>query len=443
MNFIDQSISDLFSTRSATGSSESGLAGGFPWFGWGGGSKNARPINTKKALTVSAVWSACDTISSAVAVVPFGVYKKIDGGRDRMDDHAVDWLLNQEPDGENGWLTPFTFKKMMLMSLLLRGNCLFEYVMQGNGEMLLNYIAWDDVTDIKKIQYTNGDKTLQYFIKGGKTLFSEDVLHLRGLSLDGITGLGFITYACLTLNIAIEVQEFSYVNFESKGVRQGVIESDKVIGGPMGPAPRPAAVPGNVPAAAPGAEAVPKANTDGGKRAIVAGWRSALAERSPDRVVVLDEGMKYKPIMMTAQEAQIIEQQKLTNEDIARFLNIAPHKIKALERSTNNNIEHQAIEFVTDTIQPWVTNIEQEFGKRLLTRKERKAGVFIRGNMNVLLRGDMQKRAEFYAKMLNGIMTSNEIRALEEMNPKDGGDELRFQVNTQTQEQIDNSQKDE
>jgi phage portal protein BeeE len=449
MNFIDKSFSNLINKRGpGTATSVMGHNSGlFSMLGWGGasGSKPLPVVTVKRALTVSAVWDACNNISNSVGVVPFGVYQTVDTGNERQKDHPADWLLTQEPDGENGWLTPFQFKKVALMSLLLRGNSLWEKIYKPDGAVKLKYIAWDDVTDIKVYKWDDGETSLVYMLKNGNYLFTEETVHLRGLSLDGVVGLSVISYACLTMNLAISIAEFSYTNFENKGVRQGVIETEKSLAGQNGAQRQftPGVPQSPVPTAedlAAGRKATP--NSEGTKLKIIAGWRAAMQEKNADRVIVLDEGMTFKPIMLSPQEAQIIEQGKFTNEDFSRWFNIAPHKIKNLERSTNNNIEHQALEYSTDTIQPWVTNLEQEFAKKLLTREDRKAGYFVKGNMNVLLRANMESRSAFFTRMVNsGIMTPNEARRLEDMNDKEGGDDLRFPVNTQTQEQIENSLK--
>ena len=154
---------------------------------------------------------------------------------------------------------------------------------------------------------------------------ASEVLHFKNFSHNGIVGVSVITNAAQQLNLAIEVQEFSATNFQNKGVRQGVVESEKTI--------------------------------TTGKQAIVSGIKAAFSEKDATRVAVLDEGMKWKAITITPQEAQIIEQSRFSIEDIARWLNIAPHKIKSLQQSTNNNIEQQSLDHVSDTIQPHITNL--------------------------------------------------------------------------------------
>ena len=411
---LDQALISMFSPsekRSSAAGAES-FNDFFSWFPAAIGNR-VTSKNYKSSLKLSGVFNAVEQISNSNAIIPYGVFQKTENGRERLADHPIDKMLSSEPDGASGYLTAYIFKKIATVSVLLRGNALFRIVTSADGNQVLKYIPWDDVRDVRIVE-----GVLVYIIKGNLVLLADEVLHFKGFTFDGIVGVSVITYAAMQLNLAIEVQAFSATSFENKGVRQGVIETDKVLGSST---IDPSAI----------------------KDKIKAGWRSAMAEKSPDRIVVLDDGFKFKPITITPQELQILEMARFGIEDVARWFNIAPHKIKSLQQSTNNNIEQQSLDYVTDTLQPIVTNFEQEKAKKLFTPAEKKAGYFVSGNMNVLLRADMKSRAEFYSKMLQGVYTSNEIRALEDKNKLPGGDELRFPVNMQTQSQIDNKQENE
>ena len=408
MNIISSAVGGAFEKRSAASGVSKMNSGFFPAFSFSG-DKVIKPIHHKEALTLPALYNAVDVLSDSHGVIPYFVFEKTDMGRERRREHAVDFMLNEEPDGQAGILSPFNFKKLIVTSVKLRGNCLFRIHNHNNGDMSVSYIDWSDVQDIRWAAETG----YTYHVRGLQPLFSYEVLHYRGHSLDGVVGVSALAYAAINMGMAIELQKFSYTLSEAKGVRQGVLETDK---------------------------AMPT-----GKDQIITGVRTALGERSSDRFIVLDEGMKYKPITVTPQEAQLVEAGRFSIEDMARWMNIPLYKIKSLTQSTNNNVEQMAIDYVVDSIQPIVTMVEQENQRKLLTRAERiKSGRYIKGNMAALIRGTMQVKGEFYSKMVNsGIYTVNEVRAFEEMNAMEGGDVLRFPVNTQTQEQIDKSLKDE
>ena len=306
----------------------------------------------KTSLKLSAVYNAVEQISNDIAKIPFSVFKNENGNRIADTSHYAHLLLSSQP---NPYMTPFIWKKTMMTSLLLRGNAISVIKTAANGNAIeLKFHDWDDVLDIYK-----SSEGLTYKIKGyDNLLLSSEVIHLKNFSHNGIVGVSVITYAAQQMNMAIEVQEFSATNFENKGVRQGVVETDKAI------------------------------TKEGAKAQIANAIKSAFSEKDATRVAVLDEGMQWKPITITPQEAQIVEMSRFTIEDIARWFNIAPHKIKSLQQSTNNNIEQQSLDHVSDTIQPYVTNAEQEFAMKLLTSTD-KVNRFVKGNMNVLLRADI------------------------------------------------------
>lgn len=363
--------------------------------------------NYKQSLKLSSVFNAVDQISSDVAKIPFGVYKKDGQFRLRMSDHPVDYLLSSEP---NLYMTSYIERKLIVTSMLLRGNALEIPIYNTAGICTsFKFINWDDVIDIRK----KGDE-LYYYIRGyEKPFMSSEVLHFKLFTHNGIVGVGAITYAAQQLNIAISIQEFSATNFESKGIRNGVISTDKTLGNKDNPSAQV-------------------------KSSIREGWRAAMAERSPDRVVVLDEGMTFQPINITPQEAQIVEMSRFSVEDIARWLNIPLHKIKSLGQSTNNNIEQQSLDYAADTIHPFVENLEQEYRKKLFTSKEKASGYYVHGNMNVLYRADMKARSEYYSKMVaSGIFSRNQVRALEDVNPgPELLDEYLTPVNTYTEKHL-------
>ena len=375
---FDSAFGLMFSSQKRSSSSDGSIFGSIGGF-FSLGSSNAYGMKPKSALKLSAFYNGVDQISNDIAKIPFAVYQKDGSNRVSRENHPANELIARNP---NYLMTSFVFRKTMVVSYLIRGNALAKINFDAKGyPVSTDFINWDNVQDIRM---KKGE--LLYDVRGyDKPLLASEVLHFKNFSHNGIVGVGVITYAAQQLNIAMEVQNFSATNLKEKGVRQGVIETSKVI--------------------------------SKGKDKIIAGWKSAMSERTADRVTVLDEGMTFKPINITPQEAQIIEQARFSIEDIARWLNIALHKIKSLQQSTNNNIEQQALEHVSDTIHPIVANFEQEYAKKLFTPDEIKKGYFIRGNIDSLQRADIKSRSEAHARdVLSGWKSRKEVRALEDMN---------------------------
>ena len=139
--------------------------------------------------------------------------------------------------------------------------------------------------------------------------------------------------------------------------------------------------------------------------------------------------MDYKPIQLRPDEAQFLSTRKFSILEVARIMRVPPHMLADLERSTFSNIEHQSIEFVTHTISPLLTKIEQEFNKKLIFENQ-KGITYFEHNTNALLRGDAKSRSEFYSKLFAvGAISPNEIRRRENMNDSEDGNKYYVPMN--------------
>jgi hypothetical protein len=136
------------------------------------------------------------------------------------------------------------------------------------------------------------------------------------------------------------------------------------------------------------------------------------------RIAILENGLKYQAMNPTHEEAQLVEARRFTVEEWARWLNMPPHKLREMTHATFSNIEHQNIEWVVDTIRPWLIRFEQEFNRKLF----RKQSVFYtKHTVEGLLRGDLASRFNAYAIARNwGWMSANDILELEDRNPLPG-----------------------
>ena len=136
--------------------------------------------------------------------------------------------------------------------------------------------------------------------------------------------------------------------------------------------------------------------------------------------------MKYTPISIAPEQAQFLETRKFQINEIARIFRVPPHMLADLEKSSFNNIETMSIEFLKYTIEPWLIRWEQEMHRKLLSESE-KDMVFMKFNVEDLLRGDYASRMQGYATSIqNGWMSVNDIRTLEQMDKipaEEGGDQ--------------------
>lgn len=403
MSFLDSAFSFLGSEQRGVMPGQSALFNGF---GLGMFGSSAAGITHKNdSLKIAAYYNGVDQISSDIARIPFKIFERKEGVTIELPNHPASQLLKNP----NDLITPFIATKMTVISMINQGNALWHIVTDDRGQLLeLKWIDWYDVLDIK---LSNDGKTLLYFVRNyEKALLASEVLHFKGMCLNGYVGISVVHYAAEQLGLTLKTQAFSITSMDNKGVRQGVVESDKTI-------------------------------TSTGKTSIIQGVQNAFGQKDPTRVAVLDEGLKFRAINLTAQEIQLIEQQRFNVEDIARWLNMPLHKIKSMTAATNNNIEQQAKDYVGDTLAPYVTNIEQEYAKKLLKSSE--FNMFCSGNMNALMRANMVDMAEYYSKLTqSGVYSRKEAREFLGMNP--GADvlaEYLTPVNTFTETQLANNIK--
>jgi phage portal protein BeeE len=146
------------------------------------------------------------------------------------------------------------------------------------------------------------------------------------------------------------------------------------------------------------------------------------------KIGVLEQGLKYTRIGVEPEAAQFLESRRFSVEEIARWYRIPPHMLADLERATFSNIEHQSMAYVRQTLVPWLVRYEQELARKLFEPSEMNS-LYIKFNVEGLLRGDAMTRAEYNSKLFNiGALSVNEIREKEDLNPVEGGDE--YFINT-------------
>lgn len=375
-------------------SGSSGFMDFFP--GFRNGSKTV--VTANKALTIAAFFNGVDQLSNDIAKLPKAVYIKSGNHRRKYTEHPLNYLISVQP---NPMMSAYDFWKLVVVYIILKGNCYVLVNRDGNGVEESLVIQNDN--DVKVVE-DKVNNQLYYEIKG-KVYTGADVLHFKGFSLDGKKGISVIKFAAYNLGVNLDAQEYQSDIYADRGLGYGVIEADKSI------------IPDN-------------------KKMISEAFTTKMSEKNKFKVPVLDEGLKYKPISITPAEAQFLETNKQAVIDICRWLNIAPHKIKDLNNGTYSNIEVQNIEHVQDSVITWTSRIENELDRKMFSSGPGANEVeYVKFNEKVLLRGDSRARAEYLTKMIySGVMTRNEARALEDLDPLEGLDQPLTPVNMEMME---------
>jgi HK97 family phage portal protein len=149
------------------------------------------------------------------------------------------------------------------------------------------------------------------------------------------------------------------------------------------------------------------------------------------RPMLLDRGMDWVQLSISPEDAQMLQSRAFSVEEVCRFFGVPPFMVGHTEKTTSwgTGLEQQTLGFQKFTLRRRLKRIEQALAKQLLSPADRQAGIVIEFNLEGLLRGDSGARASFYQQMLsNGVMTINEVRALENLAPVEGGEVPRMQM---------------
>lgn len=345
-------------------------------------------VTEETALRYSTVWACRRVISEDLASLPLHIYRRIGESKERAREHELYPLLHDAP---NKWMSAMQFRETLEDHLLSYGNAYAEIQRNLRGGILalipLNPAKmepqWDDDEQLVfKYRLENGQK---------HTFQQQDVFHLHGYSFNGLIGHSPIQYAAELVGCGLSAQQLQGTNYKTGGRLQLAFSH---------PAPK----------------APNQAGRDNFKKEL----RKEYGGTSGQRIAVLWEGMKVEPISMTMEDAQFIESRKLNRTEICAIFRVPPHKIMDLERATFSNIEQQSISYVSDTIRPWAVRWEQAINQQLLGGT---GEYYAEHNLEGLMRGDVASRYAAYAVGRQwSWLTVNEIRALENMNPVEGGD---------------------
>ena len=364
-----------------------------------GGSSSGKTVNERSAMQMTAVYSCVRILSEAVAGLPLHVYRYDGkGGKDKALEHPLYRLLHDEPNPE---MTSFAFRETLMTHLLLWGNAYAQVIRNGKGEVVALYPLMPSKMTVDRDQagriyyaYSRTQADGNTLGRDQQVLLSpHDVLHIPGLGFDGLVGYSPIAMAKNAIGMAIACEEYGASFFANGAAPGGVLEHPGVVKDP---------------------------------KRVRESWNAIYqGSRNAHRIAVLEEGMAYKSIGISPEQAQFLETRKFQINEIARIFRIPPHMVGDLEKSSFSNIEQQSLEFVKYTLDPWVVRWEQSLHRALFSPEDKKR-FFVRFNLDGLLRGDYQSRMAGYAVgRQNGWMSTNDIRELENLDripPELGGD---------------------
>lgn len=356
-------------------------------------SDDSSTITERSAMRISSVYSCVRVLSEDFASLPLHLYRQQGKYREKATMHPLYDLLYIKPNPE---MSSFTLREVGMTNLLLWGNGYIQKIYDKAGNIIQLWPLLSERMRVERDPATNEIK-YHYTTNKGKvvTMTRKEVLHIPGLSFDGLTGLSPIGLARKSLYTAKAAQVYGSKFFENGARPGGVLEHPGTLENP---------------------------------ERIRESWNEVYkGAANSHRVAVLEEGMKYHEIGIPPADAQFIETRKFEMNEICRIYRVPPHMVGDLEKATFSNIEQQSLDYVIYTLRPWIVRWEQAIQTQLLNDIEIAQGYYPRFNVDGLLRGDFNTRMQGYATgRQNGWYSANDIREKEDMNPipaEQGGDD--------------------
>lgn len=360
-------------------------------------------VTHSSAMTYSAVWAATRLICGLGGSIPLHLFRRVDLSsrglrgegaireRDNPLDRVLRWRANPEMDAGN-------FRRLMWQWQVNWGNADAEIVRYENGDVAALYPMDPRITRCERSE--SGTLRWVYAPPNDKPryLTQDKVFHLPNIiTSDGIVGLGTIQAAREAVGMGISTEKYGANFFGGDGIPRVVISHP---GKPL----------------------------EGAARvAFHEDWQALYGGSSGRKVATVGGDAKVFPISISAEDSQFLETRQHNVEEIARWYGIPPHMLQRMVQVTYANAEILPIDFVKFTLMLYLDVWESAINTQLV-REEDSEDVYAKHNVNGLLRGDSKARSEYLKGMVSaGLMTRNEGRVYDEMEPVEGGDTFLVQ----------------
>ena len=353
---------------------------------------NLPAITIESALTVPAVWAAVSFLSRTLATLPLHAYKTTKEGPKRITG-KLQAVFHDAPNPEQD---SFKFRQYFWTQVFTggRGLAWIERTPQGIEAI---WPMDPRHTTIKRVNH----RIVYQFNNGNGQLIeypADDVIDVPFMLRScGVRHYSPIAMAAKAIQLALAMNDYGSTFFAGGGVPPLAL---------TGPLPQ-------------GPEAM--------KRAMADVHRAIDAARKSDKPVFpLPPGHELKSVGIDPEKSQMTDARRFQVEEVARAYQLPPTFLGDLTRATFTNIESQNLQLVQHNISQWAKAFEGELNLKVFGRGSN--GRYLEHNLDGILRGDFASRMQGYAQSIqNGIRTPNEVRALENMPPREGGDNLYIQ----------------
>jgi HK97 family phage portal protein len=360
-----------------------------------GRSYSGASVTQKSALTATAVFACTKIISEDVGSLPLFLYRRTDTGRVKAFAEPLYRVLHDAPNPET---CAIDLRGAMTSHACLTGDGYARIVRRPEDNRAIGlYLLQPDTVRTDR----DGRDRLVYIHKDGnaqeKTFGIRDVLHLRGFGWDGVHGFNAVRQFRESIGLGLAAEKYAAEFFATDATPSLVLKNSRT----MGP------------------EEVKNQK------------KAFLEALGCDKVAVTHSGIDIEKISFDPEQSQLDKTRIFQLLEVCRIFRMPPHKLAELSRATFSNIEQQAIEYYTQTLRPWLVRWEQAIVRCCLDPID-EADLYAEHAVEGMLRGDFKTQTEGFAKLLEkGVYSINEVRALLNLNPVEGGDEHFIQLNMQ------------
>lgn len=356
----------------------------------------AAPMSPDIALQISTVYACARLLAGTVSSLPLMVFKEDSRGNRKVDRGSRLWtILHDQP---NAVMTASDFWQAMILQWALRGNAYAQIMRDSVGDVISLWPLSSDQMTVFSDKATG--RLVYQYVRDSETydLTPDQVLHIKDIGT-GILGFSKLEFMGSSVQEAMATQKYTMQNAQNFGRPSGILTVDHILDRKKGQA-------------------------DAVSRAL----GSFKAESG--KLIVLEADMKFQQVALTPEQSQLLESRKYGVEEICRWFGVPPVLIGASGATTwGSGIAEIVSGFHKFTLNPLLKSIEQALESRIL-RAEERGSVVIEFNLDAFFRGDLQSRYAAYATAVqNGFKTRNEVRALENDPPLEGGDTPTAQTN--------------
>jgi HK97 family phage portal protein len=366
---------------------------------WLGISTDDLHVHGTQSLKEITVYTCIKILSETLGKLPLKIYQDTPDGKQKAAKHYLYPLLKLRP---NPYMSSVDFFRVLEVMRNTHGNAyawmdidprsgLIKGFYPLNSSQMLIYVDDRGLLSSKDtVWYIYTDRTGQQY-----RISADNLLHFKGLTTDGLAGLSVIETLRSTIENSKAASTFLNNAYKGGMTTKGIVHYTGELDGK--------------------AETTFRTNWE----------KMSNGLSNANRISLLPFGYQYQPIEMKMTDAQFLENTRLTIQQLTAAYGIKPHQVNDQTKTSYASVSEANREFYTDTLLAILAIYEQEFSYKVFTPSEIANGFYSKFNADVILRGDFKNRMDSYQVGINnGVLTPNEARDKEDMEPLDGGDQL-------------------